>query len=218
MTQKHVTNTRKDNGAAGRYQANKLRCLVCGASVEDVDIDGLRWCYCDADRVRWCVGASRRMCRADVTAAEQREIMCRVLEYEPIEAWHIYGSVSKPGDAMSNAQGVPENEGKSSAHRLLTDRIRHRLPGLYSTENVKDPVAQVKFFSPWNGWTWYATEFDGNDVFFGLVDGYVEEWGYFSLNELESVQGPGGVPAVERDLHFTPTRISNVSGGKHSGD
>lgn len=51
------------------------------------------------------------------------------------------------------------------AMKLLTKELRRRLPPLYATESVKDPVAQVKFFTPWAGWTWYATEFDGVDTF-----------------------------------------------------
>ena len=27
----------------------------------------------------------------------------------------------------------------------------------------------VKFFDPWSQWTWYATEFDGKNEFFGIV-------------------------------------------------
>jgi hypothetical protein len=27
-----------------------------------------------------------------------------------------------------------------------------------------DAHAQVKFFTPDSGWTWYASEFDGNDI------------------------------------------------------
>ena len=42
---------------------------------------------------------------------------------------------------------------------LLTNEIRRRLPALYATEHERDPVAQVKFFSPWLNWTWYVTEF-----------------------------------------------------------
>lgn len=94
--------------------------------------------------------------------------------------------------------------------KLLTDEIRRRLPALYETQNEKDPIVQVKFFSPWNGWTWYATEFDGEDSFFGLVEGYETEWGYFSLGELESTCVLGGVPAVERDEYFEPVRVSQL--------
>ena len=94
---------------------------------------------------------------------------------------------------------------------LLTSEIRRRLPALYATEHERDPVAQVKFFSPWLNWTWYVTEFDGDDVLFGRVEGFEREWGYFNLSELESLRGPGGVRAVERDMHFKPTQISGLT-------
>jgi hypothetical protein len=64
-------------------------------------------------------------------------------------------------------------------------------------------VAQVKFFSIANDWRWFATEFDGVDTFFGLVQGFENELGYFSLSELQSVKWMG-VPAIERDLSFQP--------------
>lgn len=98
--------------------------------------------------------------------------------------------------------------------KLLTDEMRRRLPALYVTQDEKDPIVQVKFFSPWNGWTWYATEFDGQDTFFGLVEGYETEWGYFHLSELESVCVFGGVPAVEQDEFFEPVRLSQIDCGK----
>lgn len=86
--------------------------------------------------------------------------------------------------------------------RLLTAGIRRALPPLRSTEALgMDAPIIVKFFTPTSNWTWYATEFDGEDMFFGLVIGFEKELGYFSLSELESVQGPYRV-GIERDLYF----------------
>jgi hypothetical protein len=96
--------------------------------------------------------------------------------------------------------------------KLLTDELRASLPVLYAQENEKDPIVHLKFFTPWTGWTWYATEGqqEGEDfIFFGYVIGLEKEWGYFSLNELESVRGPGGL-TIERDLYFTPKRKSEI--------
>jgi hypothetical protein len=90
---------------------------------------------------------------------------------------------------------------------LLTDEIREQLPPLYSTETTPDPTAWVKFFTPDASWTWYATEFDGEDTFFGLIQGLDEELGYFSLPELQTLQGPLGLP-IERDISFKPTPLS----------
>ena len=42
------------------------------------------------------------------------------------------------------------------------------------------------------------------------------EWGYFSLRELETVTvtiGRTQVPAVERDLYWTPQPLANVLNG-----
>ncbi|HEY59622.1 MAG TPA: DUF2958 domain-containing protein [Anaerolineae bacterium] len=69
-----------------------------------------------------------------------------------------------------------------------------------------DMLAQVKFFTPDSNWTWYATKFDGQDIFFGLVAGLEVELGYFSLSELQEVRGPWGLP-IERDLHFEPQTL-----------
>lgn len=68
----------------------------------------------------------------------------------------------------------------------------------------------VKFFSPYSQWTWYAVEFDGEDTFFGLVDGLEMEYGYFSYSELQGLTKFGGVPAVERDCHWTPRPIKEI--------
>ena len=93
--------------------------------------------------------------------------------------------------------------------KLVTKAVRRQLPSLYSTEQEKDPLAMAKFFTPWTNWTWYAVEFDGEDTFWGLANGHDKELGYFSLLELLSVRGPGGL-TVERDLNFEPTPVSKL--------
>lgn len=90
--------------------------------------------------------------------------------------------------------------------KLMTDELRRKLPPLYGTEHEARAIAQAKYFTPWTNWTWYAVEFDGEDTFFGLVEGFGREWGYFSLKELESIEGPGGL-RIERDLFFQPKPI-----------
>lgn len=96
--------------------------------------------------------------------------------------------------------------------KLLTKELRGKLPKLYTTESIPtdEKVAVVKFFTPDSSWTWYAVEFDGEDIFFGLVDGHEKEWGYFSLSELQSVRGPMGLP-IERDKFFLPTKIKDLN-------
>jgi hypothetical protein len=85
---------------------------------------------------------------------------------------------------------------------LMTQEIKKRFQETGSQEKVKpeDVVCVVKYFNPTGSWTWYATEFDGKDTFFGLVDGFELEWGDFSLSELQSVRGGFGL-GIERDLY-----------------
>lgn len=118
---------------------------------------------------------------------------------------------------------------------LLTKEARRSLPALYSTEQVADPIAQVKFFTPDSNWTWYATEGNAIDEegnllpieqevvvpglgvrppvddfrFFGLVQGHEEELGYFQLRELLKARGPLGL-RIERDRAFRPTPLSKL--------
>ncbi len=93
---------------------------------------------------------------------------------------------------------------------LLSQQLRRKLPRLYATEEISDPMVVCRFYLPMSGWTWYATEFDGVDTLFGYVEGAVDsELGYFSLSELEGVTGAFGFK-VERDLSFVPIHLSLV--------
>lgn len=101
---------------------------------------------------------------------------------------------------------------------LLTTELEQTLPPIHSDATL----ALVKFFTPWAGWTWFASEAsaelaDGSEVplseskakdridvlFFGRVLGLEDEYGYFRLSDLASLRGPIGL-RIERDLHFTP--------------
>ena len=106
---------------------------------------------------------------------------------------------------------------------ILTAEIKAKLPALYTHENAKPedvPIA-VKFFDPTGSWSWYATEgekigtitegaFAGEDDyrFFGYVQGFEGEMGYFTLGELSTAKvGASGMAAlpIERDRHFKGT-------------
>src|SRR6185295_7415712 len=79
--------------------------------------------------------------------------------------------------------------------QLLPPEIADRLPSLYSQEGQGErAIAQVKFFTPWTCWTWYASEYDPVErIFFGVVVGLEREIGSFSLDELQAIRGPGGL-------------------------
>ena len=95
--------------------------------------------------------------------------------------------------------------------RLMTEEIRRRLPPLGSQDGKGgDAVVHLKCFVPWGTFTFYITEFDGDDTMFGLVDGFEMELGYVSLSELEAIRGPMGL-TVERDLHWLPTTLREIA-------
>ncbi len=97
---------------------------------------------------------------------------------------------------------------------LLPEELRKILPPLYSQEKNKDPTVHIKFFTPDSCWTLYVTEGSGQEddfLFFGLVIGQAEEWGYFWLSELSFARGPLGLE-IERDLYFKPRPISQAKG------
>jgi len=94
---------------------------------------------------------------------------------------------------------------------LLTKAIRNKLPKLRSQDGKGgDAIAYVKFFTPDSNWTWYAMEFDGEDTFFGLVDGMVREFGYFSLSELQSAVGPMKLH-IERDMYWEQRTLREIA-------
>jgi hypothetical protein len=99
--------------------------------------------------------------------------------------------------------------------KLLTKEILNKLPALGATENIPeaDKVIRVKFFNPTGAGTWFAVEFDPKEgLFFGYVEGLGgDEWGYFSLQELESYRGHFGL-GIERDLHYPPRKFSERKG------
>jgi hypothetical protein len=123
---------------------------------------------------------------------------------------HFLITFDQEAGQMLDIQPLPD-EGERPVPpglQLMTDEVRERLPELGATEEQGlDAQAQVKYFTPDSNWTWYASEFDGEDVFFGLVIGFEIELGYFSLSELQQARGPLGLP-IERDLYFDPQSLA----------
>jgi hypothetical protein len=93
---------------------------------------------------------------------------------------------------------------------LLTKAITASLPKIGATESQGlDALARVKFFTPDAGFSWYASEFDGQDLFFGLAVLFEPELGYFSLSEISHVRGKLGLPA-QRDRWFRETPLREL--------
>lgn len=96
--------------------------------------------------------------------------------------------------------------------KLMTQALVNRMPKLYQTEHepLTEKIALAKFFHPLSSWTWYAIEYDGEDLCWGLVDGHEAEFGYFSLSELAEAFNSKGLP-IERDRHFQPTKVKDLA-------
>jgi hypothetical protein len=76
-----------------------------------------------------------------------------------------------------------------------------------------DALVIAKYFDAGGSGTWYATEYNPESrSFFGYVTGLFEdEWGYFSLDELQSVKGSFGL-GIERDLHIGERTLGDILG------
>jgi hypothetical protein len=97
--------------------------------------------------------------------------------------------------------------------KLMTKKLERRFAQVGSQENVKDPLIIAKFFNPTGAGTWYATEYDPKTrTFFGyasIFGDWNDEWGYFSLEDLESYRGKFGL-GIERDLYFEEKPSSQI--------
>jgi len=84
---------------------------------------------------------------------------------------------------------------------------------LYSQEHEKDPLVVAKLFDPCGSASWYLLEYyPVEKIAFSYVMGLVQdEFGYTSLTEMESIQGPLGI-GIEQDMYFVQKRLSEVKG------
>ena len=97
--------------------------------------------------------------------------------------------------------------------KLLTKELLTRFAQVGRQDESADPIVIAKYFNPTGAGTWYATEYDPwSKVFYGYVSifgDWNDEWGYFSLAELESYKGKFGL-GIERELYFGERRISEL--------
>ena len=125
---------------------------------------------------------------------------------------------NKRGETMTDKNGTTttwqDAHSGPRGHKLMTKELADTIPPLYANDGADNPdsvIARVKLFSPYNGWRWYITEWDAETgECFGLVEGFETELGYFDLTELAETTVFGGIPAIERDLYWTPKTIGEI--------
>ena len=97
----------------------------------------------------------------------------------------------------------------AEAYNLIPEWSLPFLPNIKKS-GKDDPIVWFKFFHPRSSWTWYLTEYDpGDRLAFGLVAGHETEIGYFSIEELESLE-VGGLK-IEREIWTRPVSIRSLS-------
>lgn len=85
-----------------------------------------------------------------------------------------------------------------------------KIPKLYETEEISNPICHLKLFTPDSIWEWYIIELSIDlDTCYGYTKGFEGELGYFSLNELNEIRGNLGLK-VEIDNSFNPTPLGLV--------
>jgi len=166
----------------------------------------------DQDQIE-VIGTPIPACESDpVSREKQQQNMTKFLGGMAQELGLPPGRMICVGTAAVS-RPLQEGAARKRPHQmqLLTKELRRKLPPLGSQDGKGGKsVAWAKFFTPDSNWTWYATQFDSQDTFFGLVEGQEKELGYFSLSELQGARGPMGL-AIERDLHWTPKTLAEIA-------
>jgi len=120
-----------------------------------------------------------------------------------------------------NAVEFTSTFSRRPAYRYL--RKTDKIP-TYDELDDMDPMCLVKLFLPEGRWTFYVTAATlyGGALYGGeqiILTGWCvsalgpdcDEYGDSSMDEIAAVRTRFGLP-VERDLHWTPTRLSEVRG------
>ncbi len=91
---------------------------------------------------------------------------------------------------------------------LINEKNRERLRQIGSQENTIDHIVVVKIFNPCGSGSWFVTELHEDDIAFGYVKLLENEWGYFSIKELEDLRCPPLNLPLEVDKYCGERTIS----------
>lgn len=89
-----------------------------------------------------------------------------------------------------------------------------KIPRLYTTEStpLKEKLIYLHFFI--GDCDWYVAEYDDEDIFFGytILNGDFQnaEWGYFSFEELKSINLDGVEIDCELEEYWPPNPVAQI--------
>lgn len=100
---------------------------------------------------------------------------------------------------------------KQNKVSLLTPELKARFKEI-GTQETSDPLIVTKFFNPCGSETWYISEYhEERNICYGYVTGmWEDEWGFISLDELESIRTVQMKLPIERDLYFHEIKFSEL--------
>lgn len=92
--------------------------------------------------------------------------------------------------------------------KLITEEIAKLLPPVSKREGEK--TLFVRLYTPWVFQSWEIAEYDPETrLCYGWVRGLESKWAYFSLDDLEQIQGPHGLKVL-RDLSYKPLKFKKL--------
>lgn len=113
--------------------------------------------------------------------------------------------LSRDFSALVRQYGLMGTQGKKPTFYSL----RHTFATVALRSGVDVKTMSSLMVSCLNGWDWWMTEYDpGTREAFGLVQGFADEWGYFSIAEMEELNRSKGFNVVEREGYFKPKPVS----------
>lgn len=97
--------------------------------------------------------------------------------------------------------------------KLITTELTNRFKEVGDQSESENPIFVAKFFDPCGSGTWYASDYNSEtNICYGYVTGLAyDEWGTFSIDELESIKRPFGI-SIERDIHFNEISYDQLIG------
>lgn len=116
-----------------------------------------------------------------------------------------------PEEGTGGIMGKGANETKHM--KLMTKELEKRFAEVGTQEDAKDPMVIAKYFDPCGAYTFLAISHEPEErLLFGyasLWNDHNNEFGYTSLDELESIRGALGL-GIERDLYLGELPLSIV--------